>query len=107
VLLIFGHAGLEVGQFPDLVAERLRIGAGQSPTAAPAGGRHTPDDLLALFGRQQGTPVLLVAGLAAGSAASFGLGPWRFGVRVRGRGRQRRIGRVLTEFGFQFGHALR
>ena len=85
--LVFGDAGLDFGQFPNLVPQGLGIGAAQRGSAAAAGRRHAGDDLLALFGGEQRPLVLGVAGLAAGAAWRFQRRAERLGVGVFGRGR--------------------
>ncbi len=75
VLLVFGNARLDFGEFPDLMAERLGIRSRQGLATASAGGRHAGDDLLAVRGRNQSPLVFWVVGLAARLALRFGLGP--------------------------------
>ncbi len=110
VLLVFGYARLEVMQFPDLVAERLRVAAGQPPAAAPARrSAHT--------GRPVGT------GRSGSKARRWlgwpgwppgrrrpcpGFGARRLGVRVPRPRAAATVGRVCTpSLTSQFGHALR
>jgi hypothetical protein len=51
--LVFGDAGLDIRQFPNLVPYGLGIGAAQGSSAAAGGRRRTRDDLLALLGGEQ------------------------------------------------------
>src|SRR5207253_10727947 len=77
VPLVFGDNRLDLRQFPNLMAEGFRIGAGQGGAATSAGGRHTGDNGAALLDRQEWPLVLGVAGLTARGSPRFGLGPWR------------------------------
>ena len=83
--LVFGDAGLDFRQFPNLVPQGLRIGAAQGCSATAAGRRHTRDDLLALFSGEQRPLVLGVARLTAGTSCRFPRMTHRLGVRVFGR----------------------
>lgn len=87
VLLIFPDDRLDVREFPDLMADRLRIGSLQESAATPALGRHAGNDVCALSRRDQRPFVLRMPRLAATLAPRLGLGPRRLAVRVRGRGR--------------------
>jgi hypothetical protein len=86
--LIFGNGRLDFGEFPDLMAERSGIGAGQLLATTPALGRHARHNVLALLGGNQCPFMFVVARLAATLATRLGLGRRRLGVRVRGRGRR-------------------
>jgi hypothetical protein len=66
--LVFGDSGLDLGQFPDLVSQRLRVGSRQRGGAATAGGRPTGDDVVTLLGGEQRPLVFGMAGLAADTA---------------------------------------
>ena len=63
--LIFGNDRLDRRQLPDLMPQRLRIGAGETLTAVSTGLRPTRDDVLALVAGNEFTFVLGVTGLAA------------------------------------------
>jgi hypothetical protein len=98
-----GDAGLDLGQLPDLMAERLGIAAAQRGRAAAAGGRYAGDDLLAVLAGQQGTLPFGVTGLAATAPWRLGGAAKGLGVGVLGGGRQRGVAGVLGRLGFQFG----
>lgn len=65
--LVFGDAGFELRQFPNLVPQGLGINAAQGRSEAAAGRRHARDDLLALLSGEQRPLVFAVARLTAGS----------------------------------------
>ena len=100
--LVFSDAGLDFRQFPNLVPQRLGIGAGQGCSAAATGRRHAVDDLLALFSGEERPLVLGVARLAAGAAWRFRRVADRLGMRVFGRRWLGGIGGVLAELLLQF-----
>ena len=105
VALIFGDDGKNLGQFPDLMAQRLGVGAAEGFATTSAGRRQARHDDLALLDGDQGAFVFGVSGLAAALAALGAFGSRRLGVRVRGGRRQGGIGRVFAELGFEFGDA--
>ena len=84
VPLVFGDQGLHLRQFPNLMAERCGIGAGQRGTTTSAGRRYTRDDVTTLLDRQEWPLVLGMTGLGASAPSRFGLDPWRLGVRMGG-----------------------
>lgn len=65
MLLVFGNERLDVRQFPDLLAERLGIGALEGFAATSAGARHARHALLALRAGKQGSCVFVMAWLTA------------------------------------------
>jgi hypothetical protein len=105
VLLIFRDEGLDVGEFPDLMAQRLGIGSGECSAATSACAGHAWHDLSTLFGRDQVAFVFGMAGLTARAAPRFGLGARWLGVWVGARRRFRGVGRIFARLGFQFGNA--
>jgi site-specific DNA recombinase len=104
--LVFGDAGLDFRQFPNLVPQGLEIGAAQGCSAATAGRRHAGDDALALLGGEERPLVLGVARLAAGSSWRFPCRTDRLVVGVFGRRWLGGIGGVLVEPGFEVGDVL-
>ncbi len=105
VALVFGDGRPDLRQLPDLMAEGLGVGSGQGPAAATAGRRHTRHDLAALFDGDQRPLVFGVPGLSPGRPPRLGPRPRRLGVRVLGRRRFGRVGRVFAELRFEFGDA--
>jgi len=63
--LVLGHVRLDLGQFPHLVPQRLRVAARELRAAAPTLGRLQRLHVVALVGGNQRPLVFLVAGLAA------------------------------------------
>ena len=96
VPLIFGDDRLDLGKFPDLMAKRLGIDAGERFAAAAALARNDRDDSGTLFGGDQRTVVFVVSRLTAAFAFRLDLGRRRLVVRMRGRGGLRRIGGRLA-----------
>lgn len=105
--LILGDERLNVGEFPDLLAERFGIHAAEFLATTPALGRHARHDNRALLGRNQFTQVLVVTGLAAALALRLGLSRRRLRVRVHGGRRLGGVGRVLAGQGFELGFEFR
>jgi hypothetical protein len=85
--LVLGHPGLDLGQFPDLVAQRGGILPRQLPVTAPTGRRLEGDDVVALLGGEERALVPGVAGLTAPEPGGPGLAPGRLGVGVFATGR--------------------
>ena len=103
--LILRDQGLDLGQFPDLVAQRLLVVSGKSMPATSATIRFEDHHVLAFFHGNQGPLVARMPRLSA--TAFFGLGSVRrrFAVRMLTAGRQGRILRRLlqpSDFGLQF-----
>ena len=65
MLLIFGNARPNFGEFPNLMTERIEISAGKVFTATSAFGRHAPHNVLALLSGNQCSFVFVVTWLAA------------------------------------------
>ena len=63
--LILAHVRLDLGQFPHLVPQRLRVAAGGLRAAAPALGWPQRLHVVTLVGGNQGSLVFLVPGLPA------------------------------------------
>jgi site-specific DNA recombinase len=110
--LVFGDDGSDLGEFPHLVPQRLEVNAVERSPAPTASVGHTRHHRLAVPDRDQCPLVLLVPRLPAATPLRLGLRRDRFGVRVGGRRRHGRVGRVLVQaglevgdFGFERGHA--
>jgi hypothetical protein len=94
-----------LGQLPDLVAQRFGVGSCQSLTTMAATGRLEFLDVRALLGRQQGPFVFGMAGLTTPLAPGSVLVPLGLGVRMFAAGRHGRIPQGLVQTGFQLGQA--
>ena len=94
--LILGHVRLDLGQFPHLVPQRLRVAARELRAAAPALGRPERLHVVTLVGGNQGPLVFLVAGLPAAFLLRLAFRRLRPGVRMLRAGRQRGVLRRLA-----------
>ena len=94
--LVLGHVRLDLGHFPDLMPQRLRVAARELRAAASALGRLESLHVVAFVGWNQRSFVLFVAGLAAAFLFGFSLRRLRPGVRMLRAGRQRGVLRRLA-----------
>jgi len=102
MLLIFGDDRLDLGEFPDLVADGLEIRSVERFPAATAGYWHTGDDRGAVFDGNEGSLVFGMTGLATARTLGLGLGSYGLGVRMFGGRWLGGIGGVFADFGFEF-----
>ena len=105
MLLIFDDDRLDLGKFPDLMADGLEINSGERFPAPATRFWRTGDDRGAVFDGNESSLVFGVAGLTTVRPLGLGLGSNGFGVRVFGGGRFGGVGRVLADLGFEFGEA--
>ena len=91
VALVLGDDGLDLGEFPDRMPERGRVGPGEGRVAPPAGRRGDRDDPVAVVGREERSGVLVVPRSATAFLAGSGPDRGRLGVRVLGAGRDGRV----------------
>ena len=90
--LIFGHDRLDVGQFPDLMANRFGVRTRQRLAASTAGVGHKPNDIVTLLWRNQFSVMLLMSLLPATfSLLAISPGTFRFGMRMLCARWQRRV----------------
>src|SRR3990172_1843925 len=94
--LVLGHDGLDLGQFPHLVPQRLRVAARELLATTPTFSRLEWLHAVAVFGGNQRPLVLFVAGLPATLLLRLAFGRLRPGVRMLRARRQRRVLRRLT-----------
>ena len=94
--LVFGHLRLDLGQFPHLMPQRLRVAARELRAATSAFGRFERLHVVALVGGNQRSFVFLVAGLPAAFLLRFAFRRLRPGVRMLRAGRQRGVLRRLA-----------
>ncbi len=85
--LVLDHQGLDLREFPDLVAQRGGVLPRQLTAAPPTGRRLEGDDVVALLAGQERALVPGVSGLTAPEASGPGLAPGRLGVGVFATGR--------------------
>src|SRR6516164_6403397 len=95
--LVLGHPGLDLGQFPDLVAQRRSVLPHQCPATAAAVRRLEGDDAVALLGGEERALMAGVAGPTAARGRGPGRAPWRLGVRMFATGRRRGVARRLVQ----------
>ena len=93
--LVLDHKWRDLGQFPYLMPQRLRVAARELLFATPTFGRQQQHDVFALIDRNQWSVVFLVAGLAAAFPLRFTFLRLRPSVRMLRTGRQRRVLRRL------------
>jgi hypothetical protein len=99
--LIFSHMRLDLGQFPYLMPQRLRVVARELRAATPTFAWLERFHFLAVFRRDQGSLVLFVAWLSATLLVRPPSWRLRSGMGMLGAGRQRRVLRRLPS-AFQF-----
>jgi hypothetical protein len=80
--LVFGHQGLDLRQFPDLMPQRLRITAGEFLATTSAFGQFESLHVVALVAGNQRSFVFFMAGLPAAFRLRFLLRRLRSGVRM-------------------------
>jgi hypothetical protein len=100
--LIFRDEGLDLGEFPHLMADRVGIGSAKRGPAPATGGWHAGDEGRAGFDGNEGPLVLGVAGLATARTLGLGLGPQRLGVWVFRGGGLGGVGGVFADSVFEF-----
>jgi hypothetical protein len=100
--LVFRHVGLDFGQFPHLMPQRLGIDARQFPAAATTFGRFQRMHFVAFIDGKQRPFVLCMPRLTAPFALRFRLLRRRLGVWMLRAGRQRGVLRRFVEPRFQF-----
>src|SRR5262249_6567905 len=103
VPLVLQDDGLDLGQFQDLMTQRLWIVAGQGLAAMAAGGRLADEGLRR---RQQWPCRTRVSGLTAPWTAGRGAGWGRFDFGASGRGGLGRVAGVGPQTLFQLGNVL-
>ena len=103
MLLVLGDDRLELGEFPDLMADGLEIDSGERFPAPATRVWRTGDDGGAVFDGNEGSLVFGVAGLTTVRTLGLGLGSNGFGVRVLGGWRLGGVGRVFADLGFELG----
>ena len=96
VPLVLSHVRLDLGHFPDLVPQRLRVVTRELRPTAPALSRPQRQHVVTLVGGNQGSLVLLVAGLPATFLLRLASGRLRPGVGMLRTGRQRGVLRRLA-----------
>ena len=94
--LVFGHQRLDLGQFPYLMPQRLRVAARELRPTTSAFGRFERLHVVALVGWNQRSFVFLMAGLPATFLLRFSFRRLRPGVRMLRAGRQRGVLRRLA-----------
>jgi hypothetical protein len=105
VSLIFGDERLDLGEFPNLMADRVAIRSGKRGPAPATGRWHAGDEGRAGFDGHQRPLVLGMAGLTTARTLGPRLGPHGFGVRMFRGGRLGGVGGVLADSGFEFNDA--
>ena len=93
--LVFGHMWLDLGQFPHLMPQRLRVAARELRATTSAFGRFEWLHVVALVGWNQRSFVFLVAGLPAAFLLRLAFRRLRPGVWMLRAGRQRGVLRRL------------
>ena len=102
MLLILGDDRLDLGQFPDLMPQRLGVAASKLPTTPPALSGFDHLNLIAIGTGQQRSLMLDVSRLTALFLLGFFLLHRRFGVWMLAGGRQRGVLRRLAQAGLEF-----
>jgi hypothetical protein len=105
MLLILGDDGLDLREFPNLMADGLAINSGERLAATATGIWHTGDDGHAVLDRDESPLVFGMTGLTAVWTLGLGLGSNGFGVRVFGGRWFGGVGGVFADFGFEFSDA--